>query len=386
MKDVRNRLDEFEQRLNDLIQSEKSPHGLASKNHRLWQDEFFNSLALELGHLQSLANPFFASWLDRNKTVMTSLSHWSDIPAIPAMVFKEFDWTCLPENIRTHVFYSSGTTGNEASRHWHCESSVRLYEKVLLAWGREHLPWVNGQIQVDDFLFLTPTPTDAPNSSLVHMFGTFAGVLSDSIEDRFLGLLSTSGEWQLPMDLVVQRFQQLNGSVCIFGTAFLWMHVLDYLEQHNLSLQLPSGSMVFETGGYKGKSRAIPKEALHQRLRTQLGIKPTHVLCEYGMSELSSQAYLTRMHSEILDPRADQSEVFRFPPWARCRIVSPETGLEVGIGEAGMVQIIDLANVWSSLSVQTEDVAIRHESGFEIVGRAEEAALRGCSLMAEDLT
>ena len=95
------------------------------------------------------------------------------------------------------------------------------------------------------------------------------------------------------------------------------------------------------------------------------------------MSELSSQGYgreealggVTRL-------------ILRFPPWARAQIVSPENGQEVGLGETGLVRIVDLANVWSVMAVQTEDLGTRHPGGFEWAGRAREAESRGCSLMA----
>ena len=54
---------------------------------------------------------------------------------------------------------------------------------------------------------------------------------------------------------------------------------------------------------------------------------------------------------------------------------------EVDIGQAGLLQIVDLANVNSVLSLQTEDLARRHADGFELLGRVELTESRGCSLM-----
>ena len=72
---------------------------------------------------------------------------------------------------------------------------------------------------------------------------------------------------------------------------------------------------------------------------------------------------------------------FQFPPWARAQINSPETGREVAEGEAGLIRIFDLANVFSVAAIQTEDLAVRRGDGFELIGRAELAEPRGCSLM-----
>jgi hypothetical protein len=139
-------------------------------------------------------------------------------------------------------------------------------------------------------------------------------------------------------------------------------------------LRFPAGSRVFETGGYKGRSRSIPKAELHQLIEEQLGIPQSHIISEYGMSELSSQGY---------DRTAGKNgtRIFQFPPWARAIVISPETRDEVPDGGTGLLRIYDLANVGSILAVQTEDLAIRRGEGFELIGRAAFAEPRGCSLL-----
>jgi hypothetical protein len=51
-------------------------------------------------------------------------------------------------------------------------------------------------------------------------------------------------------------------------------------------------------------------------------------------------------------------------------------------GETGLVRVFDLANVYSVMAVQTEDLAVRRGDGFELIGRAQFAESRGCSLMS----
>ena len=84
-----------------------------------------------------------------------------------------------------------------------------------------------------------------------------------------------------------------------------------------------------ETGGYKGRSRHLPKAELHALITRHLSISASRIVSEYGMSELSSQAYA----------RASLSSQFLFPPWARAQIISPETGREVTEGETGLIQM-----------------------------------------------
>ena len=132
-----------------------------------------------------------------------------------------------------------------------------------------------------------------------------------------------------------------------------------------------------ETGGYKNRSRLLPKDELHALITERLGVPPSHILCEYGMSELSSQAY----SGSKAGGRGERALHFQFPPWARAQILSPETGAEVAEGETGLLRVFDLANVFSAMAIQTEDLAIRRGGGFELLGRAESTEPRGCSLM-----
>jgi hypothetical protein len=161
-----------------------------------------------------------------------------------------------------------------------------------------------------------------------------------------------------------------QNSKLILGTAFSFVHLLDYLAEKNCSFQLPLGSCVMETGGYKNRSRSLPKTELHALITKHLGVPLESIICEYGMSELSSQAY---------DSGAERA--FRFPPWARVKIISPETGREVAESETGLIRIFDLANVFSVAAIQTEDLGVRRGDGFELIGRAQLAEPRGCSLM-----
>jgi hypothetical protein len=174
----------------------------------------------------------------------------------------------------------------------------------------------------------------------------------------------------------LKHFAKNEQPVFLLGTAFSFVHLIDFLADQNAQLQLPPGSRALETGGYKGRSREMPRTELHALISRHLGISPDDILCEYGMSELSSQAYACSDHDTT-----DRWK-FLFPPWARAQIISPETGREVGEGGRGLLRVFDLANVYSVMAIQTEDLGIRRGNGFELLGRAALAEPRGCSWMA----
>jgi hypothetical protein len=205
------------------------------------------------------------------------------------------------------------------------------------------------------------------------MFDTIRRAHPDN-RAAFFGEVAGDNAWSLRLDKLVPTLDESH-PVALFGTAFNFVHLLDHLAAAGRNLTLPPGSRILETGGYKGRSRSLPKEELHAALSSALDVPRDHIITEYGMSELSSQAY----DSSLTTPRSPRR--FHFSPWARVQIISPETGREVRDGEAGLVRVFDLANVSSVLAVQTEDLAIRHSDDFELLGRAPAAEARGCSLM-----
>jgi hypothetical protein len=65
-------------------------------------------------------------------------------------------------------------------------------------------------------------------------------------------------------------------------------------------------------------------------------------------------------------------------------VIDPETGGEAAMGETGVLRIFDLANLGSVLAVETRDLAVRRERGFELLGRDPAALPRGCSRAADE--
>ena len=71
------------------------------------------------------------------------------------------------------------------------------------------------------------------------------------------------------------------------------------------------------------------------------------------------------------------------PHWIRSRLVEPMSGREVAHGERGILAHCDLANFNSVTTILTEDVGVAAGSGFLLLGRAEGAQAKGCSLAVE---
>jgi hypothetical protein len=342
----------------------------------------FNELALRLFRLQHRHLPVFQAWCDRRGATPGAVGSWTEIPAVPTSAFKDLELTAIPLADRVAVFHSSGTTGTMPSRHVHSAESLALYEASLGPWFRRNIleaPDAALDEFADEvapsaggiaFLSLTPPAASVPHSSLVHMLGRV--VRDQGASDSVFGGRVGADGWELDLDRILFALRRsicANRPVALLGTAFNFVHLLDHLAANNIRYRLAAGSRVMETGGYKGRSRVVPREELHALIAARLGIPRSRIVTEYGMSELSSQAY-------------DLGDGLRFPPWARVRIIDPETGREAPDGEPGIVRVVDLANVWSVMSVETGDLGVLHGDALTLAGRAAAAEPRGCSLMA----
>src|SRR6266571_6113292 len=410
------------------------------------RERAFDRLAADLFTFQFERNQPYRRFCQARHSSPAIVSDWTQIPAVPVSAFKEVDLSCLPVEARTSVFYSSGTTGQRVSRHFHNDESLAIYEaSVLAGFGAHVIPDVQFPIfnlqtlqesprsdaqwetliyrqrertAVDDWTLaiLTPPPAQAPHSSLVYMFDTVRRAMG-APDSAFAGDIGPDGAWTLDSEIALNALRMAVAGrqrVLLLGTAFSFVHLVELVAENKSRFELPAGSRALETGGYKGRSRSLPKDELHSLITRSLGIPPSHIACEYGMSELSSQAYDGTIGERPLEtgswptsgwkplqlsgwkpdprpgacwgttdcPSAFVRRVFQFPLWARAQIVSPETGREVGEGETGLIRVLDLANVHSVLAIQTEDLGIRRGDGFEFVGRAALAEPRGCSLTA----
>ncbi len=300
-------------------------------------EESFETLIFEVHVFQATYDPVIAP--------LSKLSpkSWQAIPAIPQEAFKEFRIATFPESASMRVFYTSGTTTAGTGKHWF--RSLTLYEQAVCeGWHRAGLAGI-------PIIALLPHPSSAPHSSLAQM-ATWLTPEKNFVLDK------------------PERIPEMIGDspVIIFGTALAF---LDYFERFP-PLKLPAGSLAVETGGYKGSQRTISKADLYQLFERHFGLNAACVVNEYGMTELSSQFYARGVRTP-----------HQTPPWARALVIDPETNRECSVGRTGLLRLFDLANLGSACVIQTRDLAIRREEGFELLGRDPAALPRGCSLTGD---
>ncbi|HEU4558448.1 MAG TPA: hypothetical protein VFS20_11385, partial [Longimicrobium sp.] len=168
---------------------------------------------------------------------------------------------------------------------------------------------------------------------------------------------------------------------CIPGTAFAFVHWLDALAAAGEGYRLPRGSRVMDTGGFKGRSREVTREELYSAIHDRLGIAPAWCVNEYGMTEMSSQFY----DGVAGAASAPGQRLHEGPAWVRTQAADPETLDPLPHGEIGVLRHYDLANLNSVMAIQTADLGFTTPSGFRVLGRAEGAEARGCSIAMDEL-
>jgi len=327
-------------------------------------DSSWEHLARELFAWQFTRVPAYRRLCQAYEITPPRLKSWRDIPAAPQQLFKREKLFAHGSAHPAAIYETSGTTTGQPGR------QHLLKTDIYRATSVEGAKRAGLFKQTPQFHFLTPSPDEVPHSSLSAMFGFWQKALQQT-EPCFWLHQDNFDFTSLRERLLTQI--KLPRPIAITGTAFSFVHLIDAWVDLP-PLRLPRGSWLLETGGFKGRSREISKAELYAKLSRLFSIPDRSIWNEYGMSELSSQAYAR-----------GTSGLHQTPPWARVLVCDPATGREVRIGQRGLVRWLDLANVDSVMALQTLDIAERTSHGFRLIGRLPRTEPRGCSLSIEDL-
>jgi hypothetical protein len=291
-------------------------------------------------------------------------------PALPTDVFRFRRIAAHPEKDDLRTFRSSGTTSSERSVHAYCD--LGLYDLAARVAARQMLfPDVDKM----RLLMLAPHEDEAPDSSLEYMLARFA---------EWFGTECT-WVWRsgaLDIELLTEQLRRAEASgepVALLGTSFAFVHAEDGLGDRRF--ELPRGSRVMQTGGYKGRSREVDRKVLLEAIHARYDVESLRIINEFGATELSSQMYDTTLREHIGGSAGPRR--LWVPPWVRATPVDPDTLLPVQGESVGILRIDDTANLDSVCCIQTADLAQRLDGGIVVLGRAPGATPRGCSLAAD---
>ena len=321
------------------------------RNQILGLDKFPDlDFVLEVFEFQAQFNPVYKKYLNLLGVTTGDIARLEDIPFLPISFFKNH---AIKTGIwpAEQVFSSSGTTSNQTSKHelysssFYRAHSQRCFEERY------------GSLADYCVLALLPNYLERGGSSLVFMVDHFIRTSTDQDSGFFLY------DWAQLAELLRRKIATGQKTLLI-GVSFA---LLDFAEQFGLDL---SDIVIMETGGMKGRRKEIPRAALHRQLQT--AFKCSNIHSEYGMTELLSQAYSTG------------DGLFKTPPSMQVfagDITDPFSYVKAG--KTGVLRLVDLANFASISFIETADLIQQSSEGFYVLGRMDNALMRGCNLMYE---
>lgn len=324
---------------------------LGELEHKIFEvdESAFEKLAIQIFQFQAQHNDVYRKYIELIGRDPETVTKITDIPFLPISFFKTHN-VCVGHDAPQAVFTSSGTTGQQTSRH--NVDKLELYENSFLK-GFELFYGKPNQFCI---IALLPSYLEREGSSLVYMVTR----LVEESEHRHSGFFLHN---HVQLVEVIQDLEKRQQPTMLIGVTFA---LLDLASEFTLSL---NSTIVMETGGMKGRGKELVRAEMHDRLKSALGVKSIH--SEYGMTELLSQAY------------SAGDGIFQTPPWMKVLARDPYDPFSLmPSNQSGSLNIIDLANLYSCSFIQTDDLGVVHTDGkFEVLGRLDGSQIRGCNLL-----
>ncbi len=332
-------------------------------------DGGFEPLALAVfAHQFAHCQAYRRFCLARGRTPET-VTDWRAVPPVPIRAFKHAE-LCCGAPVRT--FLSTGTTAGPDLRSRHMVPDLRLY----------HRSAVNG---LRAFLFpdvprmrlvaLIPRAAARPESSLAQMVAWAMETFGDA--ESAYALQGDQPDFAGAVELL-RAVERSGQPACLLATTGALIHFLDYARARAVTFRLPHGSRIMDTGGDKGAPRPLSRPGLLHACWNTFAVPGYFCVNEYGMAELSSQFYDSVIADRVAGRHRPRSKLG--PHWARTLVLDPVSLAPLPTGQRGLLCHVDLANAGSAMAVLTEDVGRETAHGFELLGRADGAEVRGCSL------
>ncbi len=316
-------------------------------------EQDFNKLAIEIFRFQYNQNEIYRKYCESINTVPAAIHTISEIPFLPIQFFKTHEVKSSDFHAAL-LFESSGTSGSINSKHF--VKDPILYRKSFLKTFQHFY----GHPRNYCILGLLPSYLEKGNSSLVYMVDALIKESNHPLNGFYLQDHDKLHSTLLHNELLEQP-------TLLIGVTYA---LLDFAALYPMELK---HTIVMETGGMKGRRTELTRAEVHAELESHLQLQTVH--SEYGMTELLSQAY------------SKGEGFFHCPSWMKILIREEDDPFEVSLAYdnkplKGAINIIDLANLYSCSFIATDDIGRLYKNGsFEVEGRIDNSALRGCGLM-----
>ena len=309
----------------------------------------FSSAALQIFQYQAASLPVYRNFLQLLDIRPDDITDLHQIPFLPVSLYKN-NMVIAEGYTPQLIFESSGTTGSNTSRH--PVADIEIYKQSI----RRGFELMYGNPQEYCILGLLPSYLERKNASLIFMVNYLMQLSGNPRNGFYL-----DNQLQLHETL---RYNEANSiKTILLGVSFA---LIDFAENFSMPLQ---HTLVMETGGMKGRRKEMTRQELHEILKQSFHVRAIH--SEYGMTELLSQAY------------SQGNGKFSTPPWMQILIRDADDPFYLlPENKNGLINIIDLANIYSCSFIETQDTGILYDAHtFSVTGRFDTADIRGCNLL-----
>lgn len=310
--------------------------------------EQFRSCALELFRFQAKRCEPYRRYIELLGIDPAEVSKLEEIPFLPIELFKSCDVYC-GDTAPEIIFTSSNTGSTVASRH--LMASLETYREAFTRAFEQFY----GRAEQWSIYGLLPNYLEREGSSLVYMV------------DTLIKRCGSGGFYLNNYEQLIEDIECDPKPKILLGVSYaLW----DVAERYAPKLK---NTIIMETGGMKGRREELSKSELHKILCEGFGVEAIH--SEYGMAELTSQAY------------SKGGGVFYTPSWMRVMVRDVNDPFDhAPQNMRGGIDIIDLANTSSCAFIQTQDIGrLLSDGGFMVEGRIAGSDIRGCNLLVHDI-
>ena len=292
------------------------------------------------------------------------------IPFLPVRLFKEFDLRSIADDAVFKTMTSSGTSGQQVSKIYLDRATAANQQKTLMQivksfTGGRRMPMI-----------IIDCPDVVKNRVMFSARG--AGILGFSIfgSKRIYAL---DNDMQLQLEALEHFIEEhKNEKILMFGFTFMvWQHFYKALKARNRHLNLDNAILIHGGGWKKLIQEKVSPAAFNLALHEVCNVP--RVCNYYGMVEQTGCIYMececghlhASSYSDILIRRGHDFSV-------------------ADVGEKGIIQVLSLLpESYPGHSLLTEDEGIllgedncrcgRKGKYFTVLGRLENAEIRGCS-------
>lgn len=309
--------------------------------------------------------------IDGYNVELKNINRIVDVPFLPVRIFKEFELKSIDNISKTMT--SSGTTGQKVSKIFVDSNTASNQQKTMIKIvsnyiGNRRLPMI-----------ILDTESVLKDRNMFSARG--AGILGFSI---FASKKIFAFDKDMNLNIeTIESFltEHKDETILLFGFTFMiWQYfykILLELKNHNKIFDLSNAVLIHGGGWKKLINESVSKNEFKKCLRDVCGIN--RVYDYYGMVEQTGCIYMECEYGHLHASNYSDIIIRDYRNFSECPI-----------GEKGIIQVVSsLPESYPGHSILTEDEGIilgeddcpcgRKGKYFEILGRIQNAEIRGCS-------